>query len=70
MQKMEKIFTYHKPKKEQERIFVEIRAKALDLGSYIDSYVPEGKEREMALTKLEEVVMWANAAVARNPDYL
>ena len=28
--------------------------------------VPEGREQAVAITKLEEVQMWANAGIARN----
>ena len=30
--------------------------------------VPEGRERSVVLTKLEEAKMWASAGVARNPE--
>ena len=28
--------------------------------------VPQGRERALALTKLEETIMWANAGIARS----
>jgi hypothetical protein len=30
--------------------------------------VPEGRERALALTKLEEAMFWANAGIARQGD--
>lgn len=31
----------------------------------IDAQVPPGREKALALTKLEEAMFWANAAIAR-----
>lgn len=39
---------------------------ALDLGLVVLRNAPPSRERSLALTKLEESVMWANAAIARN----
>lgn len=33
----------------------------------INAEAPDSREKALALTKLEEAMMWANAAVARNP---
>jgi hypothetical protein len=40
---------------------------ARKFASLIVERVPGGREQALALTKLEEVVMWANAGIARNP---
>jgi hypothetical protein len=32
----------------------------------IDESIPDGREKSLAMTKLEEALMWATAAVARN----
>lgn len=38
----------------------------IDLGILLDEILPEGREKSLALTKLEECSMWSKAAVARN----
>lgn len=43
-----------------------IRDGATVLAMRIEAVVPESRERSLALTKLEEVVFWANAGIARN----
>jgi hypothetical protein len=36
-----------------------------DAALIVTDLVPDGRERALALTKLEEAVFWANAAIAR-----
>lgn len=63
--KIEKAFTYHAPKEGQPQKYEEIRNKAKELAYLIDENVPISRELSLAMTKLEEVVMWANAGIAR-----
>lgn len=58
-------FTYHAPKEGQPKIYEDIRDKARSLAILIADTTPTSREQSLAMTKLEEVVMWANAAVAR-----
>jgi hypothetical protein len=59
-------FTYHPPKGEQPAMYECLRAKAKELAQEINRLCPEGsRETALAFTKLEECVMWANAAIAR-----
>lgn len=62
---IENRFTYHQPKAEDVKKFPMIRDMAKDLAYIIDELVPNGREKSLAMTKLEEVVMWANAGIAR-----
>ena len=64
--KIENTFTYHPPKNGQPAMYVAIRDKAKDLAYLIDELVPDSREKSLAMTKLEECVMWANAGIARN----
>ena len=59
-------FTYHEPKGDwQMRRYEEIRKRAREFALYLSASCPECRELSLAITKLEEVVMWANAAIAR-----
>jgi hypothetical protein len=61
-----KRFTYHKPKGDQPSRYESLRTEARTLAHMIYDECPESRERSLALTKLEEAVMWANASIARN----
>lgn len=63
---IENNFMYHAPKEGQPEKYTEIRGKAKELAYLIDELVPVGREKSLAMTKLEESVMWANAGIARN----
>lgn len=59
-------FTYHAPKGDQADRYTAIRQAGLALAALLDHAAPDSREKSLALTKLEEAVMWANAAIARN----
>lgn len=61
-----KRFTYHKPKDGQPERYEQIRASALAFAELVDGFAPDSREKSLAITALEESVMWANAAIARN----
>jgi hypothetical protein len=61
-------FTYHAPNYEQIKIHNTIRNMAYNFASYLNGITPDSPEKDMAINKLDEAVMWANAAVARNSD--
>jgi hypothetical protein len=58
-------FTYHAPKEGQPQKYQLIRDQAKSFAVLITELVPESRERSLALTALEESVMWANAGIAR-----
>ena len=66
IQDMAKRFTYHPPKFDQPARYVEMRDTFFALAMGVCQNCPDSRERSLALTKLEEAVMWANAAIARN----
>lgn len=59
-------FTYHAPKGDQADRYGMIRGNAKLLAFLITDKCPASRERILAITKLEEAVFWANAAIARN----
>ena len=63
---IEKRFTYHKPKADQPERYEALRKRAKGLAVLIIKSCPDSRERSLAITKLEEVSMWANASIARN----
>jgi hypothetical protein len=58
-------FTYHPPTSDQIPRFGELRAHAHEFAGLIVELTPESREQSLAITALEEAVMWANAAIAR-----
>ncbi len=64
---IEQRFTYHTPQGNQPEKYTVVRATARSLAHVLLDNVPEGRERSLALTKLEEAIFWANAGIARNP---
>lgn len=59
-------FTYHAPKGDQVERYAIIREKAHELALVICQCSPPSREQSVALTLLDQVVMTANAAIARN----
>lgn len=59
-------FTYHAPHGDQPARFELLRSTARELAVTIQCECPESREKSLAFTKLEECIMWANAAIARN----
>ena len=66
MSNIKNSFTYHAPDDDQKERYESIREHAKDFAFLIEEFCPESRERSLAMTKLEECVMWANAAIARN----
>ena len=64
--KIETAFTYHAPTGDQPDRYVDIREKAKNLAYTFTMHCPPSRELSLALTNLEQAVMWANAAIARN----
>lgn len=63
---LNKRFDHHPPKNpEVVRNHELVRTELKLTARYLDGALPEGREKALALTKLEEAMFWANAAIAR-----
>lgn len=63
---MNKKFAYHPPKEDQPNRYAKIRSTFFALAMGLCQNCPESRELSLAMTKLEEACMWANASIARN----
>ena len=63
---IENNFKYHAPKDDQPQKYESLRSVAKEFAYLIDELCPNSREKSLAVTKLEESTMWANAAIARN----
>lgn len=64
---VENNFLYHPPKSgSQSEKYETLRSKAKEFALLIIDCTPESREQSLAITKLEESVIWANASIARN----
>lgn len=45
-----------------------VRLACHHVAGMINDLCPEGREKSLAVTKLEEAMFWANAALARRPE--
>lgn len=54
------------PKKGRDGNYLFLIDRAESLALVINDICPDSREKTLSLTKLEEAIMWANAAIARN----
>lgn len=59
-------FTYHAPHGDQAERYGEIRSQIKSLAEFLEEQCPPSRELSVAMTNLEQVMFWANAAIARN----
>lgn len=65
--RLQNTFTYHPPTgPDQVERYGRIRQACHGLATMLVTMTPPSCEQSVMLTKLEEAVFWANAAIARN----
>jgi hypothetical protein len=62
--RLEKDFTYHSPSGDQSERYQIIRQYGMDLAGIVMRLCPDSRKKSLALTKIKEAVIWANAAIA------
>lgn len=62
---LDKRFRSHPVDAEQAECLDHVRSAMRSAAVAVLQVAPEGRERALALTKLEEAMFWANAAIAR-----
>ena len=63
---IESIFVYHKPFGNQPERYQELREKAREFAEKVVMDCPDSREKSLAITNIQQAVMWANAAIAIN----
>jgi hypothetical protein len=67
MDDIENRFTYHPPSTpERVEAHEHCRQVHTTLARVLNAMLPEGREKSLAITKLEESMFWSNAAIARH----
>lgn len=65
---IENRFAFHSAETETKKAEHEmVRAACRTLAKYLLEMTPSCREQSLAITKLEEVMFWSNAALARPP---
>ncbi len=66
---IEHIFSYHPPKDEgvAER-HAKVREACLNMALYLNETLPDSEERNVSIRRLQDVMFWANAAIARSTE--
>jgi hypothetical protein len=60
-------FLYHAPDEQDALDHTAVRGMLLEVAERLCNLCPEGRELSLTITKLEEVMFWANAAISRKP---
>lgn len=64
---IENRFAFHAASRQEKRDeHTSARQGCRQLADRLNDLLPDGREKSTAITKLEEVMFWANAAIARN----
>ena len=67
LEQINNAFTYHRPAESQAERYNALGDAAKSFAIVIANSTLPGREQEIAITKLEEAVMYANAAIRNEP---
>ena len=68
-EEVERRFRYYPPDEHRRLLHQAVRDEFRGTAHRVADILPESREKSLALTALEDGLMWANAAIARNvPD--
>ncbi len=59
-------FDYHRPDEAKAKRHEEARAACKAAAEAINELCPDGREKSLAVTAIEEAMFWANAGIARS----
>lgn len=65
MNDIQRRFSFYPPSEDRALEHTRVRVECREFALYLDEVLTDGREKTLALTKLEEVMFWANAAIAR-----
>lgn len=65
-EQLENNFKYHTPTPQKQEKYQLLREAGKSLAYMIKDFAGDNRESSLAITKLEEAIMWANASIARN----
>ena len=65
-EEIDNIFVYHKPFGNQAIRYEELRKKARELAEKVIMDCPDSREKSLAITNIQQAIMWANASIAIN----
>lgn len=63
-EQIDHVFKYHPPKPEQIQQYTNLRDAARDFALFIEEICPPSADRTIAIRKVREAVMFANASIA------
>jgi len=62
-------FDFHPPSDVRKEKHEGVRDLIKQVATHLNYHLPEGREKQLVMTKLEEAMFWANASIARASSY-